>query len=104
MRNFLTLSVCFILVLQQAWAQQGDGGLPKSTLFSQVQTLASVSFNEPLIANLRAEDSIVDAEKTGPWRFGFNNTTNLTTDNSGTWTTLPNGDQLWQLKIICEHA
>ena len=104
MRKFLTLSVCFILALQQGWAQQGEGGLPKSILFSEVQALASVSFNEPLIANLRAEDSIVDAEKTGPWRFGFNNTTNLTTDNSGTWTTLPNGDQLWQLKIICENA
>jgi hypothetical protein len=104
MRNFLILSMCLLLAFQQAWAQQGDGGLPKSTLFSQVQALASVSFNEPSIANLRAEDSIVDAEKTGPWRFGFNNYTQLNLTNSGTWTNLPNGDQLWQLKIVCEAA
>ena len=82
MRNFLILSMCLLLAFQQAWAQQGDGGLPKSTLFSQVQALASVSFNEPSIANLRAEDSIVDAEKTGPWRFGFNNYTQLNLTNS----------------------
>ncbi|MBK8227028.1 MAG: hypothetical protein IPK70_07610 [Flavobacteriales bacterium] len=28
----------------------------------------------------------------GPYRFGFNHATDISTENSGAWTTLPNGE------------
>lgn len=104
MRSFFTLCVCLLLITQVTWSQQGDGGLPKSEVFSQLQPLTSIVFAQPSLANLRAEDSIVAIEKSGPWRFGFNNYTNLNLSNSGTWSALPNGDQIWRLKIVCEDA
>ena len=53
---------------------------------------------------LKAEDLVTDIQKTGPWRFGFNNDTDLNFTNSGTWMNLSNGGQLWQLQVSCENA
>ena len=40
----------------------------------------------------------------GPYRYGVAHTTDLRLDNSGTWSTLPNGDHVWQLGIECPGA
>ena len=59
------------------------------------------SFNK---SQIDAEDLINDALKDRPWRFGYKYNVNFTTKNSGVWTILPNGDQVWQLSIECRDA
>ncbi|MBV6404303.1 MAG: trypsin-like peptidase domain-containing protein [Flavobacteriales bacterium] len=56
-------------------------------------------------APLLAEDAArLAAGMKGPWRYGVNHPTDLRLDNSGVWTALPNGDQVWQLAIECPGA
>ncbi|HRH37401.1 MAG TPA: T9SS type A sorting domain-containing protein [Flavobacteriales bacterium] len=40
----------------------------------------------------------------GPYRFGFNHTTDVGTDSGGTWSTLRNGDRLWRATFECPNA
>jgi hypothetical protein len=87
------------------FAQQGDGGQPRSNkLASSYKTIDKHVYSEPDIEALRAEDALVEKNGSGPWRFGFNNATNLTLNNSGTWSTLPNGDRIWQVVLECTNA
>lgn len=55
-------------------------------------------------AAIDAEDLINDETKDGPWRFGYKYETDFSLDNSGTWTTLANGNRLWQLELVCDGA
>jgi PKD repeat protein len=50
------------------------------------------------------EDSINDANKVGPWRFGYNHTVDLGLNNSGNWINLPNGDRIWRIGIKSKDA
>ena len=87
------------------FSQQGDGGLPKT--FEEVIDYNKIDkrvFDEPNIAALKIEDSLTDNSGTAPWRFGFNNNTNINISNSGTWINLPNGDRIWQLVVVCKNA
>ena len=87
------------------FSQQGDGGLPKT--FKEVVDYNKIDkrvFDEPNIAALKIEDSLTDNSGTAPWRFGFNNNTNINISNSGTWINLPNGDRIWQLVVVCKNA
>jgi hypothetical protein len=95
----------FLLLSLVIFSQQGDGGLPKT--FKKVIDYNKIDkrvFDEPNIAALKIEDSLTDNSGTAPWRFGFNNQTNINISNSGTWTNLPNGDRIWQLVIVCKNA
>lgn len=100
------LLLCGLLIAAfTGFAQQGDGGIPKSNkLTNGIKTIDKHIFVEPDIAALRAEDQLVEKNGSGPWRFGFNNSTNLTLENSGTWTTLPNGDKIWRIVLECTNA
>jgi hypothetical protein len=94
-----------LIVSVFTFAQQGDGGHPKGSKTTfDLKSIDEQVFNQPNIEQLRAEDAVNDAEATGPWRFGFNNLTHLTTSNSGTWFDLPNGDKLWLVKLTCTNA
>src|SRR5204862_1868201 len=56
-------------------------------------------------AALIAEDEARYAQGVkGPYRFGFNHTTDLGLDNSGVCHTLRNGDHVWRLAIECPGA
>jgi hypothetical protein len=95
----------FLLLSLVIFSQQGDGGLPKT--FKKVIDYNKIDkrvFDEPNIAALKIEDSLTDNSGTAPWRFGFNNQTNMNISNSGTWTNLPNGDRIWQLVVVCKNA
>jgi hypothetical protein len=61
-------------------------------------------YTQPDIAALQAEDASTDDQGTAPWRFGYNNYTNLNTTNAGSWFDLPNGARLWLLRVKCEQA
>lgn len=103
--------VCFFLYFSGISQIQGDGGEP-DFLFSWEHGIVpelnnigfeEVSFPEPDMKKLRAEDAENDEKGTGPWRFGFNHETNLTLDNAGTWFSYQGG-KLWLLKINSEAA
>lgn len=94
-----------ILLGSFSYAQQGDGGSPKGEKISVgFKNLTAVQFAQPDIEALRAEDAVTDNTGTAPWRFGFNNYTNLDITNSGTWYDLPAGGRVWLLKVKCEDA
>ncbi len=99
------LIISAILLGSISFAQQGDGGLPKGEKVSAgFKNLTAVTFAQPDIEALRAEDAVTDNTGTAPWRFGFNNYTNLDINNSGSWYDLPNGDRVWLLKVKCQEA
>lgn len=50
------------------------------------------------------EDSINEANKIGPWRFGYEYITNYALNDNGIWTDLPNGDRVWRTIINCPGA
>ena len=104
MKLLLSNSLFFAtgIVLSQI---QGNGGIPKGLKQKNyTQNIDYRSFSEPNLEQLRAEDALVDNTGTAPWRFGFNNHTNLDLNNSGTWVNLPNGDKIWLMKVNCEKA
>lgn len=104
MKKQIILSI-FLFFCTFSFSQQGDGGNPKSTdLTLNSADLQEYAFVSPVISVLQAEDLVTDAAGTGPWRFGFNNETNLTMENSGSWVTLPNGAKIWRLRVTCENA
>jgi PKD repeat protein len=52
----------------------------------------------PNLDQIRLEDE--QRDRNGQlYRIGVTQFTNITTDNSGLWKTLPNGDKTWQLKV-----
>lgn len=99
------LTICaFFYVFTVNSQVQGDGGTPKSYKLQGTKSVPTIKFVEPDIAALRQEDAIVDAEKSGPWRFGYNNETNISMTNAGSWTVLPNGGKIWRVKMECKNA
>ncbi|MDP4867994.1 MAG: T9SS type A sorting domain-containing protein [Crocinitomicaceae bacterium] len=84
---------------------QGNGGLPTSTkLVLNDKVIQQWVYAQPDITALAAEDALIDEQGIAPWRFGFNNYTNLNTTNAGSWFDLPNGARLWLAKVKCEGA
>lgn len=103
MKNNLLISICIsfsLLVGNLATAQLSSGGKPLS--FDNY-SLASKSIkfeNLPAfdLESMLAGDAINDQSK-GPFRFGYNHLVNYNLENSGIWTTLANGDRIWQLGL-----
>ncbi len=88
-------------------AQNSEGGKPfsfdshfRESLISDPKIEILPAFD---LASLQAEDTVNDQSK-GPYRFGYNHYVNYNLNNSGTWTTLPNGDRLWQLSLRSANA
>lgn len=90
----------FILSVNLTYAQLSQGGKPHSfsKFFVADKPLKFEYMPAMDIATLKNEDAVNDQSK-GPYRFGFNHFVDYTLTNSGTWTTLPNGDRVWQLAI-----
>ncbi len=101
--TFLFLSLFSIIGFTQNI--QGDGGLPKT--FKQTLNTKDIDtwvFETPDISSLQAEDAINDPKGTAPWRFGYNNYTDLNLNNAGTWIETPNGSKIWRIVLSCEEA
>jgi hypothetical protein len=104
MKTLYTLSL--LLLSSSLFAQiQGNGGVPTSSkLVLNDKVIQQWVYAQPDISALQAEDAVVDDQGTAPWRFGFNNHTNINTTNAGSWFDLPNGARLWLAKVKCEGA
>ncbi len=79
MKTLYTLSL--LLLSSSLFAQiQGNGGLPTSTKIElNDKIIQEWVYAQPDISALQAEDAITDDQGTAPWRFGFNNYTNINT-------------------------
>ena len=106
--NKIRLFLILIFVSAQSYflfSQTQDLGNPVSwngkLATVTIPTVVMPAFNRQLIT---AEDKLNDSLKDKPWRFGYKYDVNLSPKNSGIWTTLPNGDKVWQLSIICQDA
>jgi lysyl endopeptidase len=99
-------ALIFIFCFSPFFAQiQGKGGVPTTTkLVLDQKAIEQWLFAQPNIAALQAEDALIDDQGIAPWRFGFNNYTNLNTTNAGSWFDLPNGARLWVLRVKCQGA
>ena len=106
MMKRLVLTFSFFAVCALIFGQQGDGGTPTGLdYFTKTGTEVSrYNFAQPDVEKLRAEDEVNDALKNGPWRFGFNYSTALDIYNAGSWTTKPNGDQVWLMEVSSDRA
>ena len=104
MKTPYTLSL--LLLSSSLFAQiQGNGGVPTSSkLVLNDKVIQQWVYAQPDLQALAVEDAVVDEQGTAPWRFGFNNYTNLNTTNAGSWFDLPNGARLWLAKVKCEGA
>jgi len=50
------------------------------------------------------EDLVNQANKVGPFRFGYEHITNYSLQNSGTWSTTQEGDKIWRIKFSSPGA
>lgn len=103
--SILKVLVVFLFVVARGNAQVTEGGQAYSVThqlgYDDVPTIEMPDV--PLDA-LQAEDVIRDQQKSLPYRFGYNHYVQLNLQNSGSWTSLPNGDKLWRLILHSEGA
>lgn len=104
MKHIYSLGFAIIASLPSL-AQVSFGGQPLGLTKSHLPAAPVHVMPGVDAAAMMAEDEqrIADGVK-GPYRFGFNHHPNLSTANSGTWTTMPNGDAVWRIAIECPSA
>ncbi len=102
MRKPLFLLLWLLLACHISNAQVSRGGKPYSYSadLPEVITKTIPSLSQE---NLRKEDE--QREKQGlPLRVGIISSTDYSLNNTGTWSTLSNGDRVWRLKIDAQGA
>lgn len=101
-----TILLCTILISGTLLAQINRGGEPYA--FSHpVGKPAEVTMPAVDVQKYIDEDKAESRNSDGikkPFRFGAELDVNLSQENSGTWSVLPDGSRLWQLQITSEGA
>ena len=93
------VSLLLTLGINQTIAQTVDLGEPvgwSEKIPLQTKAVTLPAFDQELAMY---EDSVNNANKIGPWRFGFEHMVNYGLNNSGSWDILPNGDRVWRLLV-----
>jgi PKD repeat protein len=87
-------------------AQVSEGGLPASLTNTGLKEQCNrVEFSKPDLEQLMLEDQInSESEYPGPERMGYSVLVNLDLKSSGSIETLPDGSQIWRLKIAVPGA
>ena len=97
--NRLFLLFIFSLITFFADAQISKGGIPLS-ISEKITPPNALELAQPDWAKVREEDK----GWLGEFRFAVPTDVDFTTENSGQWTTLPDGNRLWQLHLRSENA
>jgi hypothetical protein len=97
--------ILFLLSLT-VFAQKPDRPQPESwkTTTTTLAKVAPIVLQKPDLSALRSEDVVNDRDKSIPWRFGYDHHVNFGLENSGSWTSLANGDRIWRVNIISPEA
>ncbi len=103
-RNILTIGFSLLI----GFLGVSQGLTKKSNVLKPINTLTNLKVTSksipthfipaPDMNQIHAEDALRDA-KGVLYRIGVSSFMNLTSDNSGLWSILPNGDKKWQLAI-----
>ena len=103
--TFLGLILAFCLSVQGI-GQITRGGDPVSwNLPESIDTdIDEVALPEVNGQELMQEDANIALQRNLPYRFAVAQSTDLNLDNDGRWTTLQNGDRIWQISIYSEGA
>lgn len=103
-RNFIFLLV-LCLVIGYANGQTTNQGQPQSwsikTATSPIDYYLMPSFD---LSKQKQIDAINEAAGIKTWQFGYEHNVNYGLQNSGTWTTLSNGDRIWQIEFESKDA
>jgi lysyl endopeptidase len=97
--NRLLLLFIFLLTTFFVDAQISKGGIPLS-ISEKITPPNALELAQPDWAKVREEDK----GWLGEFRFAVPTDVDFTTQNSGQWTTLPDGNRLWQLHLRSENA
>ena len=109
MKKETMLSLLFLVLLfvvTPSFAQISAGGTPSSFIFETNNKWLSSTLDLPIdfdVVAMRAEDAKRKLENLPP-RVGKVIPVKLTTGNSGEWSTLPNGQEIWRLCLYAEDA
>ena len=96
--------LCIILLSFSANAQVTNEGKPKSWALENSEISNPILMPSFNLKELIDEDKINDALKDRPFRFGHKFHVDYNMTNSGVWTTLKNGDRIWQIRIKSSGA
>jgi len=104
--RLLTLLIAVIWAVP-SFAQISIGGTPPSFMYETrhkaLQSAISLPIDFDVVA-MRAEDALRDAAGVPPRVGTIIPVNNLTTENSGEWSTLPDGQHIWRLSITAKDA
>ena len=105
MKKIYTLFICALVGLNSI-GQTANLGNPVSWNLKGIQIKNADVHTMPGfdLSLVEAEDEINDALKDKPWRFGYKYSSNFNLENSGVWTSLPNGNRIWKIEIIAQDA
>lgn len=100
-KRLLLIASVFSLGIFSSYGQVTDLGNPiswneKVEGAKNVPTMTMPTFD---VAPMLVADSINNATKAAPYRFGYEHNVNYNLSNSGAFTVLPNGDRIWRIKL-----
>lgn len=101
MKKQLLLSV--LLFVATALSFNAQQFIPSLQRFEISKDVPTTTLQAPDMNQIRSEDELRDKQGL-LYRIGTASFVNISTENSGWWTTLENGDRQWQLKIKSEGA
>lgn len=92
---------CFSILIT---AQITNEGNPVSWNLNLKSNLTAIKMPAFDVDQMLIEDALNDKKGDVPWRFGKEFIVNYTLDNSGSWTELPKGGRIWQLRFKSQGA
>ncbi len=108
LKNLLvfTIVLCISGLGSSVQAQESFGGAPPSFIYQNIDSdFEVVSFKAPDMETIYREDEAnAQAGYPDPYRAGVAVFVNLSIENSGTWTDLPDGGKIWRLKLTSPGA
>lgn len=87
-----------------AFSQVTDIGTVYSNTYQIKSTIPTTTMPSFDLTKLKLEDEKNDKEATKPFRFGKEFEVKISPKNEGVWTTLDNGDRIWQINIVSKDA
>lgn len=100
----LKITLLFLLFISIGYSQVTNEGQPKSWGITDLAEVKPVVMPKFDLAALQKEDSVTDKQKDKPWRYGYEFLADNNLNNSGVWTTLPNGDRVWRIHYVSKGA
>src|SRR5688572_30837155 len=103
MKRKLLSTGFFVMLLGFSGLAQMSGNQVLSKHLELLKNTPTITLPAPNMETVRLEDE--EHDRNGDlYRIGVYAYTDITTANSGSWTTAPNGDRVWQLHVKFQGA